>query len=191
MAAEYGGNLSNKTVGLFPIRRVRIAAAGYRTGKLPCDATGGLSVTPGEASGVGSVVASSLSATDSIGVCWGSACVVNSREVFIEHAKRLVSGETLLWLWVDFHGKKGFLGKGNLRTAGLKDLGLMEIEVSGTRRSMKEALCPVLNMAYYLLDNGPAIKECDTAGGSNEERSRVLIVSSSWDENGQVYLLYL
>lgn len=137
------------------------------------------------------LVASLLSATDSIGVCWGSPCVVNSRDVFIEQAKELAAGEMPLWLWVDFYGKKGLLGKGSLRTAGLKDLGLMEIEVRGTRHGMKDVLGSVFNMAYYLLDKGPVIKDGDTIGGSNEERRRVNIVPSSWDKNEQVYLLHL
>jgi hypothetical protein len=136
------------------------------------------------------LVASLLSSTDSIGVCWGSALAVNSRDFFIEQAKGLAAGKIPLPLWVDVYGKRRFFGRKNLRTVGMNDFGLMEIEVRGTRQSARHMFGVVFDMADYLLKKGPVIKDGDTIG-NDDGFLRVSIVSSSWDKNENVYLLHV
>jgi hypothetical protein len=63
-------------------------------------------------------------------------------------------------------------GRPSLFTTGLAAFGLMEIEVAGSSLAPDDLGQMASNIATYLIENGPVIRDGDTVGG--DERQRIL-----------------
>ncbi|MGE5416081.1 MAG: DUF4261 domain-containing protein [Acidobacteriota bacterium] len=135
------------------------------------------------------LTASVAEATDAIGVYWGSGTVVQSRDVFVNQAKKMDSGSLPVMLWTEFRLQKRPDGSFDLITTGMEALGLMEIEILGSKKTPLELVDFVHNIASYLLINGPVIRDGDTVGEDENQRITVKFMSSVWKRPGKVMMI--
>jgi len=107
---------------------------------------------------------------DGIGVYWGNASVCNSRAAFERSCAWMNESDVPVPMWLRLQPTLNSEGERGLYTIGMKQFGLMEIEVDRYDMLPQELLDFVCNVAQYLILNGPVIKDGDTVGGSETER---------------------
>lgn len=137
------------------------------------------------------VTAAILSGTDSIGVCWGSGTVINSRDVFIERVNKISKDSLPFELWIDLKLQRTQNGRLQFFTTGMKALGHMEIEIKDSEMSSNAVLSFMYNIIAYLLENGPVIKDGDTIGNDENQRFAVRYGKSMRDSNQEVMIVEL
>lgn len=115
------------------------------------------------------VVGAVLRATGGLGVYWGAATRVMRADIFLELAQDHEPDGVPVILWVDF---RPFLdgGRPSLFTTGLAAFGLLEIEVASSSLPPDDLWQMASNIATYLIENGPVIKDGDTVGGDEHQR---------------------
>jgi uncharacterized protein DUF4261 len=123
-------------------------------------------------------------------VYWGDATLVIYPPVFVAMAEKIDSPEAPpLYLWVDqrvFRNEDGTIG---LFTTGLAPLGHMEIEIPRIDMEPGELREWLLNIMYYLIENGPVLKDGETIGMSAEHHIRIRHCPSSFGHAGKVIRL--
>lgn len=125
---------------------------------------------------------------DGIGVYWGNANVSNSRGIFEKFCANITADHLPVPVWLRFQLVRDANNEGvRLYTLGMRQFGLMEIEVDRCRMAASELFEFVCNIAHYLIQSGPVIKDGNTVGGSAEERVRVLHRPSMIDQGRRVY----
>lgn len=135
------------------------------------------------------VCASMPSAT---AVYWGSGTTVSPADRFVELAKEMSPEALPLLSWVEFRTFPGSVrGTCNVFTTGLEALGLMEIEVRDAPHPPARVLERVMDVAAYLLESGPVLKDGDTIGTSATERLRIHHAPSQWDRDQTVLWIEL
>jgi hypothetical protein len=72
-------------------------------------------------------------------------------------------------------------------TLGMRQFGLMEIEVDRSDKSVQELFEFIANIAHYLIQSGPVIADGNTVGGTPEQRILVHHRPSMVDKNRKVY----
>jgi len=132
-----------------------------------------------------------LPTVDALGVYWGAGTLVMPRDIFMEMSAESSIEDLPLYLWIDFRCNRDSEGSCSLFTTGLKPLGFMEIEIAGAPRQPSELMDKAYNIAHYLLDNGPVVKDGDTIGTSADERIRVRHTKSFVKPAEKVYRLEL
>ena len=138
-----------------------------------------------------SLVAAVASSSDAVGVCWVPATLVHSPEAFLSASQEMSKEYLPLYLWVDFAIQQQHDGSYSLFTTGLREFGLMEIEVRGSYKDPEFLMDRVFNIAHYLLDNGPVLEDGETIGLSDDEEIPVSHGPSMWDERTTVIQLGL
>ena len=124
---------------------------------------------------------------DGIGVYWGNASVCNSREVFEAFCEDISEEHLPVPVWLRFQPVRASDDEIGLYTLGMKQFGLMEIEVDRCRMNLQEVFEFVSNLAHYLIQSGPVIEDGNTVGGSEDERILVRHSSSMLDQQQAVY----
>ena len=124
---------------------------------------------------------------DGIGVYWGNASVCNSREVFEDFCENISEEHLPVPVWLRFQPVRASDDEIGLYTLGMKQFGLMEIEVDRCRMNLQELFEFVSNLAHYLIQSGPVIADGNTVGGNEEERILVRHRSSMIDQREMVY----
>lgn len=124
---------------------------------------------------------------DGIGVYWGDASVSNSRDFFEGCCESLSEEYLPVPLWLRFQLVRATSDEVGLYTLGMRQFGLMEIEVDRTGMSVQELFAFVSNLAHYLMQNGPVIADGNTFGGSVDERILVRHRASMIDQGRRVY----
>lgn len=124
---------------------------------------------------------------DGIGVYWGNASVCNSREVFEAFCENISEEHLPVPVWLRFQPVRASDDEIGLYTLGMKQFGLMEIEVDRCRMNLQELFEFVSNLAHYLIQSGPVIADGNTVGGNEEERILVRHRSSMIDQREMVY----
>lgn len=130
-----------------------------------------------------------LTSTNSIGVYWGAATLVHSKDFFIERMYGLSEGDIPIELWIDL--RLG-LDDGNLYmlyTTGLKALGHKEIEIIKCKKKPEEIMNFAYNIIDYLLKGGPIVNHGDTIGADEKERIKVIYGKSTWDRSEDVMII--
>jgi hypothetical protein len=94
-----------------------------------------------------------------------------------------------LYLWIDFRCYPESKSAYTLFTTGLKSLGFMEIEIFKSRCAPSELVDAAFNVAHYLLDKGPILKDGDTIGTRVDECIRITHVKSFLERSETVYRL--
>jgi len=135
------------------------------------------------------LVASVAASVNADGVYWGAGTLVHSPDVFIEQSKEMSREYLPLYLWIDFRVQKENAEKYTLFTTGMKSLGLMEIEIINSESEPSVLIDRAFNIAHYLLDYGPIIKDGNTIGLSEEEKILVRHVPSIFEASRKVYRL--
>jgi len=136
-------------------------------------------------------VAAILKTKGVVGVYWGAGTLVHSPAIFLEHAAQMSDDCLPLYLWVDFRVIADEGDTLTLFTTGMEPLGFMEIEMVKSHTEPTEAVDLVFNIAHYLLDNGPILKDGDTIGMSETQDVQIKHVPSIFAERGNVYRLEL
>lgn len=134
------------------------------------------------------LVVAVMRATDALGVYWGAAGQLIRADVFdgIAHEHEDVNPPVMLWV-----GFRGFVegGRSSLFTVGLSEFGLMEFEIAPWDKQVGELREFAMNIATYLIHEGPVLGDGHTVGGSEEERILVRHAPSMVDRPGTVYRL--
>jgi len=124
---------------------------------------------------------------DGIGVYWGNASVCNSRQVFEEFCENMSEEHVPVPAWIRFQPVRASDDEVGLYTLGMRQFGLMEIEVDRCRRSPQDLFEFVADIAHYLIQSGPVIADGNTVGGSEKERILVRHRPSMIDQHRRVY----
>jgi hypothetical protein len=74
-----------------------------------------------------------------------------------------------------------------LYTVGMRQFGLMDIEVDRCKMNAQDLHEFVSNIAQYLIQSGPVIEDGNTVGGSEDERILVHHRPSMIDPQRRVY----
>ena len=122
-----------------------------------------------------------------VGVYWGEATMVHFPPVFIDLAKEATTPDTPpLYLWVDYRVFKNEDGSTGMFTHGLEGLGHMEIEIPSIDMEPGELREWAMNITYYLLENGPVLKDGQTIGVNEEHRMKIHHTTSRYGHEGTV-----
>jgi hypothetical protein len=124
-----------------------------------------------------------------IGVYWGNATLVVPKNIFLEFAKEILPHGPPLHIWVDFRVGKSTENSSSGFTAGMKALGLMEIEAQDSPEPPSELRDRLLGLAEYLIDNGLVIRDGDTVGADAKEKIRVIYSDSLFGHPDKVMRL--
>jgi hypothetical protein len=125
-----------------------------------------------------------------LAVYWGEASLVIFPQVFIKMAETIKSPEAPpLYLWVDLRAFRNSDGTTGLFTTGLVPLGHKEIEIPRIEMEAGELREWVLNIIYYLLENGPVLEDGQTIGMSAEQLIRIRHCPSKFGHPGTVICL--
>lgn len=136
------------------------------------------------------VVAAVLDATPgAIGVYWGSAPLVVSRDLFLQFATEVLPKGPPLVMWVDFRVYRLPDGASAGFTSGLAGLGFREIEAARAHEKPSELYARLQALAEYVVTHPTAIKSGDTVGGDAHEKIRVRFAPSQHSRPGQVMAL--
>jgi hypothetical protein len=120
-------------------------------------------------------------------VYWPEATLVHFPPVFVEFAKEFNSPEMPpLYLWVDLRAIRNKDGTTGLFTTGLSALGHKEIEIPSIDMEPGELREWLLNIMYYLLENGPVLEHGQTIGMTAEQQLRIRHCRSSFGHPGTV-----
>lgn len=123
-------------------------------------------------------------------VYWGEATLVIYPPLFVDMAEKINSPDAPpLYLWVDLRVLRNKDGSTCLFTTGLSPLGHMEIEIPQIEMDPGELREWLLNIMYYLLENGPVLKDGETIGMSEEQQIRIRHCPSSFGHPGKVIRL--
>jgi hypothetical protein len=123
-------------------------------------------------------------------VYWPEATLVHFPPVFVNLAERINSPEAPpLYLWVDLRAFRNDDGTTGLFTTGLWALGHMEIEIPRIDMEPGELREWLLNIMYYLLENGPVLKHGQTIGMTAQQQIRIRHCPSSFGHPGTVIRL--
>jgi len=104
-------------------------------------------------------------ATGPVGLVWGPSGQVHNPVDFAVMAERMTRDDLPLHLWIDFRvtqreDEEGFA----LFTTGLEPLGHREIEVAQYPGEPQELAGAVYNIAHYVLEKGPVLKDGEAVG---------------------------
>lgn len=132
-----------------------------------------------------------LLTVDAIGVYWGSGTLVTHKEMFISMSSRSSEEYLPLYLWIDFRCQQEDEETFSLFTTGMQSLGVMEIEIQDAKHVPPVLIDKAFNLAHYLLDNGPVLKDGDTFGVGPNERMKIRHSASFVERGEKVYRLEL
>lgn len=118
------------------------------------------------------VVAGILYATDSIGVYVGSATLARERDAYLNDVKSASLEDLPLFCWIGFNlvGDEEYA---SAYTTGLKDFGLLELEVRRTSSSWGQIIGFLADVAHYELTGHLQIGDGETIDGLHGERVTV------------------
>jgi hypothetical protein len=123
-------------------------------------------------------------------VYWPEATLVLFPPVFVAMAEKINSPEAPpLYLWVDLRAFRNDDGTTGLFTTGLAPLGHMEIEIPRIDMEPGDLREWLLNIMYYLLENGPVLQDGQTIGMSAEQQIHIRHCQSSFGHPGKVIRL--
>jgi hypothetical protein len=124
-----------------------------------------------------------------LGVYWGSATLVIPKELFMSFAEDVLPHGPPLNIWVDFRvGRRSHSSIGGF-TSGMTALGLMELEVADSPEQPADLRERLIEIATYLVENGPVIRDGDSIGRHESERIRVIYSDSIFGHAGRVMRL--
>jgi hypothetical protein len=131
-----------------------------------------------------------LAASDAaIGVYWGSAALLVPKEFFLEYAGKVLPLGPPLDVWVDFRvGWQTDTTSGGF-TQGMEALGHLELEARDWPEKPSELRDRFRELAHYLVQHGPVIRDRDTIGQDASEKIRAVYAPSTLGQNTRVMQL--
>lgn len=123
-------------------------------------------------------------------VYWPDATHIVYPPLFVEMAGEINSPEAPpLHLWVDMRVFRNDDGTTALFTTGLVPLGHMEIEIPSIDMPPGELRDWLINIIFYLLENGPVLQHGQTIGMTAEQKIRISHAPSEFGHEGKVIRL--
>jgi len=127
-------------------------------------------------------LAASLAMTsDAVAILWSKANLIHEPEAFFKSAQHIGPDVYPIELWVGFHAEPEPDDTITFFTRGMLNFGLPEIEVYNSHRDLQFIYERVFNIAHFLFENGPVIRDGETVGTTDEERFLVTIAPSRFD----------
>lgn len=123
------------------------------------------------------------------GVYWCDSTVVMSPSMFRDLAVEMLPDGFPLYAWIDLRAGSGEDGKTAGFTSGMTALGHMDFETLNSPEQPGELRERFFGLAYYVLENGPVIKDGDTIGEDENERIKVIYSESSFGHDKPVMRL--
>jgi hypothetical protein len=121
------------------------------------------------------------------GIYWPEGTLVHYPKVFSAMAKSITDPQAPpLYLWVDFRVYQNEDGTCRMFTTGMAPLGQMEIEIPSIEMQPGELREWAVNLAYYFLEKGRAVKNGDTIGVSAEHQMKIRHKPSEYGSRGTV-----
>jgi hypothetical protein len=123
-------------------------------------------------------------------VYWPEATQIIYPPLFVDMAESINTPEAPpLHLWVDMRMFPNPDRTVGLFTTGLAPLGHMEIEIPRIAMPPGELREWLVNIIFYLLENGPVLKDGQTIGMTADQKIRILHRPSSFGHSGKVIRL--
>ncbi|HPU06435.1 MAG: DUF4261 domain-containing protein [Thermogutta sp.] len=119
--------------------------------------------------------------SQAVAVFWAKSNLIHEPEAFFNSAKHLGSGVYPIELWVGFHAEPEPDHTITFFTRGMLNFGLPEIEVYNSTRDLQFIYERVFNVAHFLFEHGPVIKDQETVGTNEDEQFVVTIGPSRFD----------
>lgn len=137
------------------------------------------------------VAACVVDAGDCVGVYWGNASLLHMPELFKAGAEDLLEeGQPAPLLWVNVLASADSpTGPYTLSTLGMEYFGLDEFEIVDSRAELGDLRERLYNLAGYVLENGPVLKDGHTVGNSVAERIKIRVGKSKLGKPGPVVRL--
>ncbi|MBI1248882.1 DUF4261 domain-containing protein [bacterium] len=147
--------------------------------------------TPLEQSQLLTMVVASLVATCGApaGISWGATGLLVSPELFREMALNTLPEHLPLCLWVKVHAGKNEDGTTAGFTRGLSDLDVMDFVTENATDQPGELCERFLDLASYLIENGPVIQHGHTIGVDANEKIQITYCDSPFGHEQQVMRL--
>jgi hypothetical protein len=127
-------------------------------------------------------------ATDALGVYCGAAGQVVRADVFDGLAHDYHPDRLPVMLWIDFRAFQD-QGRSSLFTVGMSEFGLMELEIPRSDKPPGQLREFAMNLAAYLISEGPVIGDGHTVGGDEAQRVVVRHTPSMTGRASTVYTL--
>lgn len=124
-----------------------------------------------------------------LGVYWNNADMVIPPDVFRQFAVDVLPDGPPMPIWVDTCVGINQEGYTCGYTTGMESLGFMDIETLSSSDLPNELRQRFHGLAYYLLENGPVIRDGDTLGQTDVEQIRVTYSESAFGRPGKVMQL--
>ncbi len=123
-------------------------------------------------------------------VYWGGG--LTSKTTFLKAEDDLATLPRPAYIWASFNFLKNDDNGLTLITDGMEQFGLMQIEIVSTTKKMSELWSLAGNVASYLMDKGPVIKDGDTLGYTAQMKVHIKHEPSTYyDTKEKVYRLYV
>ena len=133
------------------------------------------------------VIESILTETNSLGVYQGNQTLLISREIYLDMAQGLLTGDLPLPLWI-FIGI-GESPKGNaLYTFGLTGFGKMDMEIVESQQNVDSLFDFLVNICSYVISNDITFKKGETIGYT-ENIDATIDISKGYILNGNTIKL--
>ena len=109
------------------------------------------------------VIESILSETNSLGVYQGNQTLLISREIYLDMAQGLLTGDLPLPLWIFIGMRKS--PKGNtLYTFGLTGFGKLDMEIVESQQDVDDLFGFIVDICSYVISNDVTFKKGETIG---------------------------
>jgi hypothetical protein len=134
------------------------------------------------------LVSAVIKATDALGVYMGSAGQVIKADVFAELAHVYEAEQLPVLLWISL---QVFVDddKSSLFTVGMGEFGLMDLEIAKSSKRVGQIRELAMNLATYLIVEGPVIGDGHTVTLNDDEIITVRHGESMIDRPGPVYAI--
>jgi uncharacterized protein DUF4261 len=132
------------------------------------------------------MTAAVVRASNALGVYMGGAGTVIRADVFVGMAQEM---EMPVALWLDLRCVASRDGRTGLFTVGLKQFGLMEIEIPSSSQKCGDLRIWTMSLASWLIETRPTINSGETVGLTADERIPVEHAQSMINREGPVMRL--
>jgi hypothetical protein len=126
---------------------------------------------------------------EAIGVYNGNATMLIRKDIFVDMASEILPEGMPLFLWISLRAGSNKDGTTSGFTVGMKELGHMEFETHNATDNIGELRERFMNLAGYVLENGPVIQDGNSVGADADEKIYVNYSPSEVGLEGDVMML--
>jgi hypothetical protein len=105
---------------------------------------------------------------DTVGIYWNPSYQIFKPQHYFSFSSLIHENKFPVPIWIKVVADKNDDGSYNLYTEGMENFNQREMEIINYKGSFSEGLFSLLDLADYLLINGPIVKDGDTVGSRQE-----------------------